>query len=93
MVQKKFREMGIRPQTTVTLPGFIAAPEFIKNTPLITIVHTRLAKKAAQRDDLVCLELPSEFRDLSEFDYCSYAHPSRDNDQGLAWLLKQLELS
>ena len=90
LVRKKLRAMGINVNNQVTLPSFLIAPELIQNTPLITLVHRRLAKKLCQNLPLQLAELPAPMQALSEFDYCCYYHKARFSDPGLQWLLAQI---
>jgi DNA-binding transcriptional LysR family regulator len=91
MLQKKLQELGIPIKVNINLPSFLVAPELILNTELITIVHKRLALKFSKNLPLLVSELPSEIASLSEFDYCMFSHPDRQDDPGLKWLKSMIK--
>jgi len=70
--------------------SFLIAPEMVVNTMKLTVMHERLAKIFAQRLDIAISELPFEFPVMREM--IQYQQ-SRQNDDGLRWLIDQLKQS
>lgn len=68
--------------------SFLIAPEMVVNTMRLTVMHERLARMYAKRLDIAIAEMPFEFPVLREM--IQY-HQSRQNDDGLRWLINQLK--
>lgn len=70
--------------------SFLIAPEMVVNTSKLTVMHERLAKMYAKRLPIAIAEIPFEFpmmREMVQF------QQSRQNDDGLRWLIDQLKKS
>lgn len=70
--------------------SFLIAPEMVVNTMRLTVMHERLAKVYSKRLDIAVSPLPFEFPLMREM--IQYQH-SRQNDDGLRWLIDQLKSS
>ncbi|MFK8050464.1 MAG: LysR family transcriptional regulator [Halioglobus sp.] len=68
--------------------SFLIAPEMVVNTMKLTVMHERLAKMFANRLEIAISALPFEFPVMREM--IQYQH-SRQNDDGLRWLIDQLK--
>ena len=68
--------------------SFLIAPEMVVNTMKLTVMHERLANMFANRLEIAISALPFEFPLMREM--IQYQH-SRQNDDGLRWLIDQLK--
>ncbi len=77
-------------QIDMRVSSFLIAPEMVVNTMKLTVMHERLAKMFAKRLDIAIAPLPFEFPVMREM--IQYQQ-SRQNDDGLRWLIEQIKKS
>lgn len=70
--------------------SFLIAPEMVVNTMKLTVMHERLAKMYANRLEIAISALPFEFPVMREMIQSQH---SRQNDDGLRWLIDQFKQS
>lgn len=70
--------------------SFLIAPEMVINTSKLTVMHKRLAKMYAKRLPIAISAMPFDFPSMREM--LQYQR-SRQNDEGLRWLMEQLKQS
>ena len=68
--------------------SFLIAPEMVINTSKLTVMHKRLAKMYAKRLEIAISPMPFDFPLMREM--IQYQQ-SRQNDDGLRWLIDQLK--
>lgn len=86
--EAQLRALGISRREEVIVPSFAMVPDLLVGTNRLAIMHERLARLAAQRNDIVIVPLPFPFppmREMAQF------HRARANDAGLNWLLAEID--
>ncbi|MDE2410247.1 MAG: LysR family transcriptional regulator [Sphingomonadales bacterium] len=86
--EAQLQARGISRRVEVVAPSFTLVPELLVGTQRLAIMHARLARQAARRNDIRIVPLPFEMppmREMVQF------HRARADDAGLRWLLDQLD--
>ena len=84
------RQYHEKRRVDMRVSSFLIAPEMVINTSKLTVMHKRLAKMYAQRLPIAISAMPFDFPLMREM--IQYQQ-SRQNDDGLRWLIDQLKKS
>lgn len=72
----------------LVVSSFLLAPELVLNTPHLTVMHERLARKFLNTLPLKIAELPFELDPMTE--HLQY-NQAREKDPGLQWLIGKIK--
>ncbi|MBU6269367.1 MAG: LysR family transcriptional regulator [Sphingomonadales bacterium] len=86
--EAQLQARGIARRVEVVAPSFTLVPELLVGTHRLAIMHARLARLAALRDDIRIVPLPFEMARMKEM---VQFHRARADDAGLRWLLERLD--
>jgi LysR family nod box-dependent transcriptional activator len=86
--EAQLRAAGVARREDVVVPAFTLVPELLVGTHRLSVMHERLARKAAQRVPIALAPLPLDFPPMREM--VQY-HRARKDDAGLLWLLEQID--
>lgn len=84
------RQSHAKRQIDMRVASFLIAPEMVINTNKLTVMHKRLAKMYEKRLPISIAAMPFEFQRMREM--IQYQR-SRQNDEGLRWLIDQIKQS
>jgi LysR family nod box-dependent transcriptional activator len=87
-VEEQIKARGIHRRVYVQAASFLAAPEMVVNTRLLTCVHERLAHKMAKFLPIKIAKIPFPLEPMTEYVFYS---KTREGDLGMNWLLKLIE--
>jgi DNA-binding transcriptional LysR family regulator len=87
-VDRVLDELGIVPQTAVTVFGWLSVPFVLPGTGMVAIMPERMARLAIRSTRLAVLEPPFGLVELVE---AAYWHPSRSDDPAVRWLVRTLQ--
>jgi DNA-binding transcriptional LysR family regulator len=87
VAEKGLAAGGVTPRVAVTVPHYAAVPPILERTEMVATLPLRLALRAADRGQLVVLDLPYEPLTVSVE---ALWHRRGDRDPGLQWLLGQI---
>lgn len=85
---RQIARMGLERRIEVTCGCFTMVPWMVQGTNRIAVMHRRLAQQMVDTFDLVAAPLPFNFPIMQEM---QQYHRSREDDDGLRWLRKQLQ--
>lgn len=88
--ESRLRKHHEQRRIEMRVSSFLTAPEMVINTSRLTVMHKRLASMYAKRLPIAISEMPFEFPAMREV--IQYQQ-SRQNDEGLRWLIDQLKQS
>ena len=88
ILERRLRELDIRPPSGLRVPYFGAAVTALPGTTLIATIPRRLAEAHRSDPALRLAEAPAEF---TRFDYGMIWHPRLDNDPVNAWIRARIQ--
>lgn len=87
-IERAFEAHGQERRIEITAPSFIQAPWLIPGTMRLALMHERLAKIVAPAASLIIAEPPIILPVMQEM---MQYHASRERDEAVIWLRKQLQ--
>ena len=86
-VETFFARIERKRHVAFRVSSFLAAPELVVGTPLLSVTHRSLARQYAQRLDIAIANLPF---DLPPMKQMIASHEARKDDPGVQWLKQKI---
>ncbi|MEV0084884.1 LysR substrate-binding domain-containing protein [Saccharopolyspora sp. NPDC050642] len=87
VIEAQLEELGITRRNVISTQSFVTAPLLLRDTPVVGLVHERLARLVAEPARLRILEPPVP---LPPFHEALYWNPQHARDPAHEWLRKRL---
>ncbi|WP_203290700.1 LysR family transcriptional regulator [Maricaulis parjimensis] len=86
-VETFMSQLDRKRHVAMRVSSFMAAPELVSGTPLLTVTHKSLARLYAERLNLRMAELPFELPAMRQMISC---HEARVDDPGVQWFKSEI---
>lgn len=86
-VESHLKDMDIPRRVVFRVSSFLAAPELLVDTALLTITHERFARQVAPRLGLKIADPPFDMPPMTQMMAC---HEARQDDPGVVWLKEMI---